>query len=269
MPEGDTLYKLALKLRPRLLAEVIEECRLRDRGRLPALVGVSISAVESRGKNLLIALGERSLIRIHLGMKGAVRCFERRDMRPASRGAASVIRTARWDVLMNEQTRAELVRRIDLERGDVLGDLGPDLLIEPVDFAEIVRRAQSPERVREPLGELLLDQRVAAGVGNVYKNEVLFMARLSPWTRVEELSAGQLETVYRLCRDLLRSNLGPGFRRFVSTHTRTWEASKGETRLWVYQQTSRGCLVCGGEVRFARQGPRARGTYWCPRCQPG
>jgi endonuclease-8 len=151
----------------------------------------------------------------------------------------------------------ELMRTADEHR--VVGHLGPDLLGEDWDPAEALRRLRrAPDRA---VGEALLDQKNLAGVGNVYKAELCFLAGANPWTPV-----GALPDLPRL--------VAQAHRLLEFNRERTVRVTTGDTRpgrsLWVYGRKRATCLRCGTPIRHADQGPagEARITYWCPSCQP-
>jgi endonuclease-8 len=137
----------------------------------------------------------------------------------------------------------------------VLRALGPDVLAEDFDPAVAASRA----RPDMELGDVLLDQTIAAGAGNVYKSETLFVAGLDPFRPVGSLADGELVALYMTLASLMRRNLHGVNRVTTSGGVRSAH--------WVYDRTGRPCLRCGEIVRSRRQGPDARMTYWCPRCQ--
>src|SRR5690606_34319927 len=101
---------------------------------------------------------------------------------------------------------------------------------------------------------------IVAGIGNVYKSEVLFLERVSPFTTVSALDDETLRRLIQTAREQLRRNVGGGQRRTTPEHRR--EA------LWAYDRAGKPCLRCGTPIRRVLQGPHARPTYWCPACQP-
>src|SRR5207248_7960625 len=157
---------------------------------------------------------------------------------------------------------AELMddRAVDLH--PALVSLGPDLLddhFSPDDAFERLRARADSE-----IAEALADQRAMAGVGNVYKSEVLFIERVNPWTHVSSLSHATLEALIATARRLLVDNATPGRPRRVTT--RGDPSAPGS--LWVYGRANRPCARCGTPIRTRRQGTLNRPTYWCPVCQP-
>ncbi len=147
-----------------------------------------------------------------------------------------------------------------------LAGLGPDLLGAGFNEAEALRRLRDPGRVGWPIGEALLDQRALAGIGNVYRSEVLFVERVDPFARVSDLPDETLQRLLRTARRLLLANIGPG--SGVVRVTTAGERMTGGP-LWVYRRTGRPCRRCAALIRSRRGGELARMVYWCPRCQGG
>lgn len=139
--------------------------------------------------------------------------------------------------------------------------LGPDLLDPVPAIDSMLSRARCLAEPAAPLADVLLDQRIATGIGNVFKSEVLFARGLYPARRLADVSDALLEHLYREAACLLAPNVGRGPRV-----TRTAGDEAG--RLWVYARTSQPCLRCGAKIASARLGIHRRSTFWCPRCQP-
>ena len=191
MPEGDTLYRTAAGLRPYLVGRDVRAARAQGPGPVPQVqrvVGKRIDAVESQGKNLLIRFDGGLQIRTHLRMNGSWHRYRpgERWRRPPGRarlvlevdGAVAVCFDA--PVVELFETRTEHLH-------PSLSNLGPDLLGPDFDAAEARRRLRDPARAELEIGVALLDQRALAGIGNVYKNEVLWIERVSPFARVSTL----------------------------------------------------------------------------------
>jgi endonuclease-8 len=143
---------------------------------------------------------------------------------------------------------------------DLIGHLGPDVMAAEWDADEVVRRiGEQPQR---SIAEALLDQRALAGVGNLYKNEVLFVERVDPWTPVGEVA--DLPRLLSTVRRLMLAN------REHPEQSTTGLTGRGREH-WVYERLGQPCLRCRTPIRRAEQGepPRQRSTYWCPRCQSG
>lgn len=222
------------------------------------LTGRRVLGVVPRGKHLLARVEGELTLHSHLGMEGAWRVYaadERRRGGPAHQVRA-VLGTEAHTAVGVRLRVVELLRTSDEER--VVGHLGPDLLGGDWDPAEAVRRLLAdPAR---PLGEALLDQRNLAGIGNVYRSELCFLAQVPPWLPVGQAPAP--DRLVALARRLLEAN-----------KARTGRSTTGERHrdrlLWVYGRGRRPCLRCGTAVRAAELGPpgEQRLTYWCPRCQ--
>jgi len=161
--------------------------------------------------------------------------------------------------------RAELVRTRALAIHPQLARLGPDLLADPPAIDELVRRARLPAHAGREIADLLLDQRVAAGIGNVYKSEVLFECHVNPRTSVRQLDDEQLASLFRTAARLMRLNLLTRQRTAVPIRRRALPSSH---RLWVYGRAGQPCLDCGTPIARFLQGDHARSTYFCPCCQP-
>lgn len=259
MPEGDTVWQTARRLRA-LDGQVLTGSDFR----IPSLAtrnitGLRVDTTLSRGKHLLTRLEGGVTVHSHLVMEGewSVHRAGERWRRPAHQ-ARAVLRTATHEAV-GFDIRLELLRTE--EEADRLGHLGPDLL-DPdwgeAQVAEAVRRLRAAPD--QPIGEALLEQRHLAGVGNVYRCELCFLAGLAPTTPTRQVP--DLERLVRRARQLLVANReGPG-------RVTTGDRRRGRS-LWVYGRTGP-CLRCGTPVRKEDVGPpgRERPTYWCPSCQP-
>ncbi len=274
MPEGDTLRRTADGLRPYLVGRRVTAARAGGPGPVPQvgrLVGATVLAVEAVGKNLLVRFDDGLELRTHLGMHGSWHRYRpgERWRRPAGRarlvlevpGAVAVCFDA--PVVELFEVRAEGLHQ-------ALASLGPDLLapgFEPAGAAEALRRLREPGRSGATIAEALLDQRALAGIGNVYKSELLFIERVDPWAAVADLDDATLARLVSTARRLLLENVRPGSgpERVTTDHRRP---SVGP--LWVYDRAGRPCRRCGSLIVRRRQGrdlPRL--TYWCVRCQAG
>ncbi|MEZ6186160.1 MAG: DNA-formamidopyrimidine glycosylase family protein [Planctomycetota bacterium] len=266
MPEGDSIKNAAAKLAPRLEGRTLTDVRTRGDTPLPALIGRTVAAIETHGKHLVLRPEAGPSLRVHLGMYGKWRRFPPGVRWRRSRAAASLILETADDVFACFRGTVEVLRGPLPERAASLVVLGPDLLAEEADLERVVARASLvPSR---PIGEVLLDQRVAAGIGNVYKSETLWLGRVAPQRPVGELSAATLEALYACARRLLRANLRPG--RRITRGVEPGEAPyrRGGPRTYVYRREGEPCPRCETPVALARQGAANRSCYWCPSCQP-
>src|SRR4051812_28590289 len=181
MPEGDTIHRIAARLAPRLTGKTLE--RVTTQGLVRDLAGRVVRSVAAHGKHLVIELDGGVHLRAHLGMNGRFRMFDRAagDARLAamSPGRASLALTTDDGVyLWIGAPTIEVSHRRDPRHGMAVAALGPDILADDFDPADAARRAG--ERGGRTIGEALLDQRIAAGIGNIYKNEALFAAGVDP-----------------------------------------------------------------------------------------
>ena len=271
MPEGDTLHRIAARIGPVLTDGAVAALSLADRGEVAEARGWIVTGVRALGKHLLIAFDAGWTLRAHLGMNGRV--FVARPNQRIPRHPTFTVTVAPKDggpggpatVACVRAYRAELLRSKHLPRHARLSRLGPDLLADPVDLDAVVERALDPAHGAREVADVLLDQRIASGVGNVYKSEVLFVERIHPRTTMAALDAGSVRRVYERAAELLRKNLRTRRRTTVPTRRRPYPNSP---RLWVYERTGEPCLDCGTPIRRFTQGDMARGTWYCPTCQP-
>ena len=245
MPEGDSLHRAARSLQvlvgervavetphPRAAAERVAE----------RLDGRRLEAVEAVGKNLLLSFEGGLVLRSHLRMTGRWQVLERGAPR----------RGKPWLVLAGAEREAVLWNGpvLELTRGR-RPSLGPDILAEPPDLATMVGNLRRADRKRE-LGDALLDQRLVAGVGNVWRAEALWHARVSPWRGLGDVSDEELERVLGEAARLMRAAL-----------------DGGRPQRAIYRRAGRPCPRCGAPIRSRGQGDDNRTAYWCPACQTG
>lgn len=254
MPEGDTLFNVALRLRPVLLDHelvAVSLPRLRGMDRLKP--GDVVSRVASRGKYLEIEVERGLILRSHLRMTGSWELYERgARWRKPRHLARAVLETDESTAVCFAAPVVEIGRRGD----GGLDHLGPDLCIDPVDIDEIVRRVDDWADPRAEIADVLLDQRLAAGIGNVYKCEALFSSGVDPFAPLGAVSAALRRGLYETAATQLQANLGSDRR-----------ATLGDG-LAVYGRHRQGCRVCGTGIRSTAQGGQGRQTWWCPKCQP-
>lgn len=262
VPEGDTVYRTATRLRQALAGRLLTGADLRVPAHATAdLRGRRVLEVVPRGKHLLIRFDGGLTLHTHLRMDGSwelYRTGERWHGGPAHQIRA-VLATDEHTAVGYRLPVVELLRTAEEQR--VVGHLGPDLLGPDWDLAEALRRlGEQPEL---PLAEALLDQRKLAGIGNVYANELCFLAGVTPWTPLGGVAV--LDRVLARAHQLLEANrLRPG-------HPTTGEA-RPDRRNFVYGRARRPCLRCGTPIRTAPHASdrgRDRPAFWCPRCQRG
>jgi endonuclease-8 len=139
----------------------------------------------------------------------------------------------------------------------VLSRLGPDVLANELDAATILGRFR--EQPASEIGSAVMDQELLSGIGNIYKSEALFLAEVSPFTRIGELDDARLLRVIDVARRLMQRNLG--------SERRTTPRGRIASRHWVYERSGEPCLRCGARIAMLRQNPLGRSTYYCPSCQ--
>jgi endonuclease-8 len=263
MPEGDTLFRTATVLREVLLGRQVSAARGRPGGApLERVVGTRIDRVDSVGKHLLIGFDDGLSLHTHLGMNGSwhrYRPGERWRRSPAR--AVCVVETPTAVAVCFDAPVAELIETRALVLHPALARLGPDIIEPEPDIDAALARLVDPSRALTTIGEALLDQRALAGLGNVYRSEVLFIERVDPFLTVGALEREVLARLVRTGARLLRAN------RQGPRRTTTGRDRDGE-RLWVYRRTGRPCRRCGTAVRSTVLGELPRRLWWCPGCQP-
>lgn len=265
MPEGDTVYRSAQTLARALRGQTVSDvstasAEIRSAGDR-RLVGQTVAMVEARGKHLLMWFDPSGLaLHTHLAMAGAWHLYRHGERwRRSSRQARFVLTTSGWVAVCFAAPVCEILGPAGVERHGALAGLGPDALDSTTDLGEARRRLD--ERAEWTVAEALLDQRVLAGVGNVYKSEVCHLVGVDPGCRVGEVDGAQRDALLAAACRLLRANAGP------HRQPRTTTSEPGSGRLAVYGKAGRGCARCGEVIRVARHGFHARLTYWCPGCQ--
>ncbi len=261
VPEGDTIHKVANYLAPRLSDHVIEEVRMADTSAAGRCVAARIQGVVARGKHLFFELDNGLAIRSHLGMYGSWHRYAPSEEWKKPRNRASLrLRVNGEDYVCFNAKEVELIKTPSVRRAITKTRLGPDLIADDIEPVRIVERAREICDGDTLLADVLLDQRVASGIGNVYKSEVLFIRSLSPALTLGQVSDEELEACFELAADLLKKNLGGGKR------VTRFENDKAG-RLWVYNRHGKPCHRCRTRIRTQRLGRHHRGTYWCPTCQ--
>jgi len=271
MPEGDTIFRTAVVLRrllqgkrltgfetavPQVAAAVARQ----------PVVGRVVSEVVSRGKHLLIVFQDPAagpaadlVLHTHMRMTGSWHAYhEGTTWRKSARFAKVVLRVEGVVAPCFSAPLVELLTAREVVRHPALSGLGPDAIADAFDADDV--RARLRTRPDFAIGEGLLLQTAIAGVGNVFKSEILFLERVNPFARVGDLSDEVLDRVIAQSRRLLLLNRRSGFRQ-------TRAALDPDARIWVYRRTGKPCHECGTPIRVRRQGEDARSTYFCPKCQ--
>ena len=275
MPEGDTIYRAAQTLDRALAGRTVQ----RFESVFPALTridqdrplrGRAIERVVSRGKHLLIQFAGDLTLRTHMRMNGSWHLYRpgERWQRPRHE-MRILIATDEFEAIAFNVPVAEFLTATGLLRQRDLSALGPDPLSATFDAAEAADRLRA--RADAEIADALLDQTAIAGIGNIYKSETLFMAGVNPFTRLADLAPVTLDRIIATAAKLLRANVGKSEGGIV-TYTglrRTTGRADPSARLWVYGRSGKPCRRCGTAISWRKQGPHARSTYWCEKCQQG
>jgi len=273
MPEGDTIFRVAAALHRALAGRIVT----RFESVYPAvtriaedrpIVGRTVESVAARGKHVLMAFSGDLVLRTHMRMNGSWHLYRAGEgwKRPA-RDMRVLVATADVEAVGFNVPVAELLTSRDLARHKELRALGPDLLATSFDAREAIQRMRA--RNADAVGDVLLNQRVMAGIGNMFKSEILFLAGIDPFAPVSALSDAELARLVNISREQLGANVmtrGQTLRR--STGRTTTRSLDPNSRLWVYARGGKRCRRCGAPIEARKTGLDARLTYWCPRCQP-
>ena len=264
MPEGDTIHRMAAELRAGVAGKRVVRLEVRrdPRGRRGPEPGVTVREVVAQGKHLLVRFDDGHVLHTHMQMTGAWHVYRNgeRWRRPGH--------TARVVMEVDDGTVAVCFAAplVELRRDDKAGlagsraatsieRLGPDLCEPEPDFDAVLARFRLLDSATET-GVALLDQKVAAGIGNVYKSEVCWIERISPFAPIAALDDAKVRRLFETAHRLLRANLGTGRRV-------TYDGGLG-----VYGRAGRPCLRCRTRIERTRANDAERVTFWCPRCQP-
>jgi endonuclease-8 len=274
MPEGDTIFKAARTLDRALAGKRVTRfesvfphlTRVHDD---QPVTGRTVEHVRSSGKHMLMQFSGDLVLRTHMRMNGSWHIYRPGESWQRPRHAMRIIiGTEDFVAVGFDIPVAEMLSRRDLARHRELRRLGPDLLEESFDAAEAARRIR--ERGRSQIADVLLNQRVLAGIGNVYKSEVLFACGVNPFATIDQLTDAEIELLVATARKFLRANVTGGLAA-MTTYTgfrRTTGRSSPNERLWVYGRAGEPCRRCGSAIEIRPQGSDARLTYWCSTCQP-
>ena len=251
MPEGDTLFNTALTLRPALLGESLTAVNIRARGMYRLRVGDTVRSVEAVGKFLEIVVERGLALRTHLHMTGVWHLYEQGERwRRPRHLARAVLETESHVAVCFAAPTVEVGPAAD----DRLAHLGPDLCHADVDLDAVLERVAGSDSSTE-IAEVLLDQRLAAGIGNVYKNEVLWACEVSPFRSLADVDEPMRRRLYETAAEQLQANLG------------RWKRQTHPKGLAVYNRAGQGCYRCLGRIRSIEHGDIGRRTWWCANCQ--
>jgi endonuclease-8 len=247
VPEGDSLRRLATRLQP-LVGQTLE--RVTTQGLARDLAGRTVTKIDAHGKHLMIDLDDGTQIRTHLGMTGRVRDYDRERgeaiVAGTSPGRASLVIVTSDHLYLWLTTRTvEIAARRAPMRGMRVASLGPDILADDFDARAAAKRGTSPRMI----ADVLLDQRVVAGIGNIWKCESLFARGIDPRVLATALTEDQLTELYAAAHGLMTASVRGG---------------RPTYRVYLQRQ----CGRCSGPITVQQLGEPPRLTWWCPRCQP-
>lgn len=258
MPEGDTIHRTARTLHRALAHQPIRSVHATVAAvREAKLVGRAVERTEARGKNLLVFFDDGRILYSHMKMTGSWHVYRDHDRwAKPPRWAKVVLHTDAVIAVCFNAPVIEVLTPFALRGHPILSTLGPDLLAEAHDWPQIAERLA--RHLDAPVGEALLNQRIACGIGNVYKSETLFLCQQNPFIRLGDIEAASIEVIYSQARRLMQQNMGSGLR-----DTRRRDGG----RYWVYGRAKDACRKCGTPIQMRRQGRHGRSTYFCPACQ--
>jgi endonuclease-8 len=263
LPEGDTIHKAARRLRDALAGHRVVRFELRRdaRGVRAPEPGTTIETIEARGKHLLISFDDGAVLHTHMQMTGAWHVYSggERWRRPAHRARVIIevddgSEAVCFDAPVVELTRAGRTTP-PTRAGRALERLGPDLATPEADIDVVLTKLEKVDPATA-VGVALLDQRVAGGIGNVFKSEVLWRERVDPFAPLRAVDPETRRRVYERAH------------QFIVANMKTKRRVTFQGGYAVYRKAKRPCPRCRTPIRMQRQGDPPRSTYWCPSCQP-
>jgi endonuclease-8 len=259
MPEGDTIHRTAAALRTAVLGKSLTAFEAPRLVGMRPSIGAVIERVESKGKHLEIGFDDGVVLHTHMRMSGSWHLYRAGEQwRKSARQARVIIEVPGWQAVCFSAPVVRTYRAKEFLPNPRLANLGPDLCLPDPDLKECLARIDRLVEPETTVAEVLLDQRIASGVGNVYKSEVLWLCELHPFTRIGALLPEQRLGLLAEAGRLLRSNLDRPNRVTVP-------GVPGGVA--VYGRHAKPCPRCGTPIEVAKHGEQARVTYWCPGCQ--
>lgn len=279
MPEGDTIFRTARALEKALAGKVVTAfdtglAKLASVNDDKPLIGRTVAKVEARGKWCLIFFSGDLVLVTHMLMSGTWHIYRAGEKWWMGRDRMRVaITCGDMQAVAFNVPIAEFHTARSLERSSQIPKLGPDILSGG--FSVESGMAAMRERVRthpdDEVGVALLNQRVMAGLGNVYKSEVTFAAEVNPFRRLSTLTEREIEKMVEVSQKYMKANVVDGAGDGIVTYSgnrRTTHSMDRSDRLWVYGRQGQECRRCGAKIMMRKQGEQVRSTYWCPSCQP-
>jgi endonuclease-8 len=273
VPEGDTIFRAARTLGRALTGRTVT----RFESVYPALTridhdaplaGRTVDAVSARGKHLLMTFSGALVLHTHMRMHGSWHIYRVGERwRAPHRDMRIVLTVDPFVAVAFNVPVAEFLTPRQLARHPQIQALGPDLADPSFDRADVRHRLSA--HAAEPIHEVLLNQRVLAGIGNELKSEVLFVARVNPFAAAGALDAGAVERVIDAALRLMTMNIVESASARPAFGRQTTGSLDPDAKTYVYGRAGRACRRCGTAIRVSKAGADARLTYWCPACQPG
>jgi endonuclease-8 len=271
MPEGDTIFRAARTLHRALAGHVVTRfesvyAALSRVDHDRPIAGRTIESVTSRGKHMLMAFSGDLVLHTHMRMHGSWHIYRPGERwRQRAHDMRVVRETAPFTAVAFNVPVAEFLTARALARHELLRSLGPDLADPGFDRAEVRHRIAAQGNA--PLHDVLLNQRVVSGIGNVLKSETLFVARLDPFTPASALTDAQIDELLNVAVRLMAMNTLESRGLSPAMGRRTTGSLDPSAKLFVYGRGGQPCRQCGTPIRSAKTGLDARLTYWCPVCQ--
>jgi endonuclease VIII len=268
VPEGDTIFRSARALHQAFAGKTVTRFEtayapLASVNDQSPIAGRTIEQVESRGKWLLIHFSGDLILVTHMRMSGSWHIYRVGECWKRARSHMRVVLgTSDLQAVAFDVPVARFYTARTLQRFAGVAGLGPDLLGKG--FALDEAEARLLDHGEEEVGNVLLNQRVLAGIGNVFKSEICFACGVNPFRRVTTLRAQEIECLLATARRFLAANVSDGA---YTGGRRTTGYSNPAAGLWVYRRAKSECRRCGAVILMRKQGPGVRSTYWCPECQ--
>ena len=279
MPEGDTIYRTARTLQKALEGKVVTafETGLAKLARVnddSPMVGRSVERVEARGKWCLIFFSGDLILATHMLMSGTWHIYRTGEKwwQPKNRMRLAIT-CGNYQAVAFSVPIAEFHTTRSLARNSQIPKLGPFILADEFSIEAGVEalRQRAASYPTEEIAVVLLNQRVLAGLGNVYKSEVAFAAGVNPFRPMSSIAEREMFAIVEAGCKFMKANVLDGSGDAIVTYTgnrRTTHSMDMSDRLWVYGREGKECRRCGSVIMRRKQGDQARSTYWCPNCQP-
>ena len=279
MPEGDTIYRSARALQRAIGGKTVTAF---ETGLAPLasanddhpFIGRTVEKVEARGKWCLIFFSGDLILVTHMLMSGSWHIYRTGEKWWMGRNRMRVaITCGEYQAVAFNVPLVELHTARSLERSSQIPKLGPDILAGDFNVSNAIQalRNHAFSHPESEIAVALLNQRVIAGLGNVYKSEVAFAAGVNPFRQMQTITGQEMEKMVEAAQHYMKANVADGSGEGIVTYAgnrRTTRAMDRSNRLWVYGRHGQECRRCGATIAMRKQGEQVRSTYWCPVCQP-